>query len=77
MLRGVLRKKKSNSTVVTGGPLKRSSRVSDQDGVQTDLEHPPADLDEERLSIHDGISIVDGSGRGADFPVPLGDEIVR
>jgi hypothetical protein len=38
---------------------------------------PPADLDEGRLCIHDGVSIADRSGRGADFPLPLGGEIVR
>lgn len=59
------------------GHLERSCRVSDQNGFQPDLEHPPADLDEGRLCIHDGVSIADGSGRGADFPLTLGGEIVR
>jgi hypothetical protein len=33
--------------------------------------HPPPDFDRERLGIHDAVSIADGSGRGADFPVPI------
>jgi len=60
-----------------GGTLQRGCGVPDQDGVQADLVHPPPDLDQERLGVHDGISITDGSGRGADRAVPLEGKSVR
>ena len=60
-----------------GGTLQRGCGVPNQDGVQADLVHPPPDFDQERLGIHDGFSITDGSGGGADFPVPIEGEIVR
>ena len=59
------------------GTLQRGCGVPNQDRFQADLVHPPPDFDEERLGIHDGISITDESGRGADFPVLLGGESVR